>query len=160
MKVKVFLQSELLDDVEVVEVDSDGGGAALQAACLAKVNRLPGEEVFLFVEDEDDEHALKKLEQVAEGLSVQLHRLKSIDIIVRYAGRDVRRSFRPSATVGRVKKWATHELGIAPSDAAELMLQVGGTDSRPDADIHIGTLVKAPKHTLEFDLVPAPRVNG
>lgn len=160
MKIKVFLQSELLSDIEVVEVESDGGHTALRAACLEKVNLRPDAKVFIFVEDEDDEHELEKLEQVPDGLRVQLHRLKSIDLIVRYAGGDVRRSFRPSATVGRVKKWATRELGVAPSDAAELMLQIRGTDNRPDADIHIGMLVKAPEHTLEFDLVPSPRVNG
>jgi hypothetical protein len=160
MKVKVFLQSELLNDIEVVEVESDGGYSELRAACFAKVNLQPDEKVFIFVEDEDDEHALEKLDQVDEGLRIQLHRLKSIDVIVRYAGKDARRSFRPSTTVGRVKKWATHELGVAPSDAAELMLQIRGSDNRPDADIHIGTLVKAPGHTLEFDLVPSPRVNG
>ncbi len=160
MKVKVFLQSELLSDIEVVEVESGGGHAALRAACLEKVNLQPNEKIFLFMEDEDDEHALEKLEQVDENLRVHLHRLKSIDVIVRYAGKDVRRSFRPSTTVGRVKKWATHELRIAPSDAAELMLQIKGTDSRPDPDIHIGTLVKSPGHILEFDLVPSPRVNG
>lgn len=160
MKVKVFLQSELLDDVEVVEVESEGGHTALHAACIAKVNLQSDEKVFLFVEDEDDEHKFEKLEKVDEGLRVQLHRLKSIDVIVRYAGKDVRRSFRPSTTVGRVKKWATHELGVVPSDAAELMLQIKGTNNRPDVDIHIGALVKAPEHTLEFDLVPSPRVNG
>lgn len=160
MKVQIFLQSELLDDVEVIEVESVGGHAAVRAACLEKIDRQPGEEVFIFVEDEDDEHGLEKLEQIAEGLRVQLHRLKSIDVIVRYAGHEVRRAFRPSATVGRVKKWAAHEMGVAPSDAAELMLQINGSDNRPDTDIHIGTLVKAPKHMLEFDLVPSPRVNG
>ncbi len=160
MKVKVFLQSELLSDIEVVEVESDGGHTALRAACLAKISQQPDEKVFLFVEDEDDEHALEKLAQIDEGLRIHLHRLKSIDVIVYYAGRDVRRSFRPSTTVGRVKKWATHEMGVAASDAAELMLQIKGADNRPDADIHIGTLVKAPEHTLEFDLVPSPRVNG
>ena len=160
MKVQIFLQSELLGDVEVVEVESKGGHAALRAACLENINRQPDEEVFIFVEDEDDEHALEKLEEIPDGLRVQLHRLKGIDVIVRYAGREVRRSFRPSATVGRVKKWATHEMGVAPSDAAEIMLQISGTDNRPDTDIHIGTLVKAPKRTLEFDLVPSPRVNG
>jgi hypothetical protein len=160
MKVKVFLQSELLSDIEVVEVDSDGGHSALRTACLAKVNLQPDEKFFIFIEDEDDEHAFEKLNQVNEGIRIQLHRLKSIDVIVRYAGKDVLRSFRPSTTVGRVKKWATHELGVAPSDAAELMLQIRGTDNRPDADIHIGTLVKAPEHKLEFDLVPSPRVNG
>lgn len=160
MKVKVFLQSELLSDIEVVEVESEGGHAALRAACLAKVNLHPDEKVFIFAEDEDDEHALEKLKHVDDGLRIHLHRLKSIDVIVRYANGDVRRSFRPSATVGRVKKWATHELGIGPSDAAELMLQIRGTDNRPDADIHIGTIVKTPEHTIEFDLVPSPRVNG
>jgi hypothetical protein len=160
MKVKVFLQSELLNDIEVVEVESVGGHAELRAACFAKVNLHPDENVFIFLEDEDDEHALEKLEQVVEGLRVHLHRLKIIDVIVRYAGRDVRRSFRPSATVGRVKTWATHELGVAPSDAAELMLQITGTNNRPDSDSHIGTFVKAPMHILEFDLVPSPRVNG
>ena len=160
MKVKVFLQSELLNDIEVVEVESDGGHTALRAACLAKVNLQPQENVFIFVEDEDDEHALEKLKHVDEGLRVHLHHLKSIDVIVSYAGRDVRRSFRPSTTVGRVKKWATGELGVVPSDAAELMLQIRGTESRPDTDIHIGTLVKSPEHTLELDLVPSPRVNG
>src|SRR5574337_1990237 len=157
MKVNVFLQSELLSDIEVVEVESDGGQAALKAACLEKVNLQPGEKVFLFIEDEDDEHALEKLVKVDENLRVHLHRQKSIEVVVRYAGKEVRRSFRPSTTVGRVKKWATHELGIAPSDAAELMLQIRGTDSRPDLDIHIGTLVKSPGHSIEFDLVPSDR---
>jgi len=160
MKIKVFLQSELLNDIEVVEVEAEAGHTALRAACLAKVNLQPQENVFLFIEDEDDEHALDKLKHVDEGLRVHLHHLKSIDVTVRYAGRDVRRAFRPSATVGRVKKWAAHELGVAPSDAAELMLQIKGTDNRPDTDVHIGTLIKAPEHTIEFDLVPSPRVNG
>ena len=56
--------------------------------------------------------------------------------------------------------WATHELGIKPSDASELMLQISGTDTRPDADIHIGSLVRKPTRVLTFDLVPSPRVNG
>jgi hypothetical protein len=40
------------------------------------------------------------------------------------------------------------------------MLQVSGTDNRPDADIHIGTLVQGSARVLVFDLVPSPRVNG
>lgn len=160
MKVKVFLQSELLNDIEVVEVEPNGGYAALRTACLEKVNHPTAAEAFLFVEDEDDENASKMLEKIPEGLCVQLHRAKSIDVIVRYSSKDVRRPFRPSATVGRVKKWATKELGITPSDAAELMLQIKGTDNRPDSDIHIGSLVKGTDQTIAFDLVPSPRVNG
>lgn len=160
MKIQVFLQSELLHDIEVLEIEADAGYDALRKACIAKLAEQPAEDVFLFIEDDDDERPFDKLKQIPDGLRVQLHRQKGIDVIVRYAGRDVRRAFRPSATVGRVKNWSTHELGISPSDASELMLQVSGTDNRPDGDIHIGTLVLSPTRVLVFDLVPSPRVNG
>lgn len=160
MNVQVFLQSELLGDIEVVEIDSHAGQHSLHRACLDKLGSAQAHEFFLFIEDDDDEKPFDKLDSIPEGLRVHLHRLKGIDVIVRYAGRDVRRPFRPSATVGRVKRWATHELGIAPSDAAELMLQISGTDTRPDADIHIGSLVPASQRSITFDLVPSPRVNG
>ena len=160
MKIQVFLQSELLTDIEIVEVESTAGHDALHQACMSKLAAAPNETFFLFVEDDDDEKPLDKLKEIPVGARVHLHRLKGIDVAVRYAGRDVRRQFRPSATVGRVKRWATHELGVAPSDAAELMLQVSGTDNRPDLDVHIGALVVAPHRTVTFDLVPSPRVNG
>lgn len=61
---------------------------------------------------------------------------------------------------GRIKKWVAHELGISPSDAAELMLQVTGTDKRPDPDTNIGALAKAPAKALSFGLVSSPCING
>lgn len=160
MKAQIFLQSELLHDIEALEIEADAGYETLHKACIAKLTEQPAEEIFLFIEDDDDERPFDKLKHIPDGLRVHLHRLKGIDVVVRYAGRDVRRAFRPSATVGRVKNWSTHELGIAPSDASELMLQVSGTDNRPDADIHIGTLVQGSARVLVFDLVPSPRVNG
>ena len=159
MNVQVFLQSELLRDVEVVEVDPKAGYEALLRACLAKVNR-DGAGLSLYVEDDDDEGAALKLKRIPEGLRVHLHRKKAIEVNVRYAGRHAKREFQPATTIARVKRWATNERGISASDAAELMLQVSGTDVRPDADVHLGALVVAPKHQISFDLVPSPRVNG
>jgi len=160
MKAQIFLQSELLHDIEVLEIETDAGYEALHKACVAKLAEQPAHEIFLFIEDDDDERPFDKLKHIPDGLRVHLHRLKGIDVVVRYVGRDVRRAFRPSATVGRVKNWSTHEFGIAPSDASELMLQVGGTSNRPDSDLHIGTLVHGSASVLVFDLVPSPRVNG
>lgn len=161
MKVTIFAQSELLSDVRAVEVDQNAGGAGVRQALLAILPPGPELQSLLFyVEDSDDERAIEKLTEIPQGLRVHLHRLKGVDVAVRYAGRDVRRTFRPSATLMRVKRWATHEFGIAPSDAAELMLQISGTDQRPDPDTHIGTLVKFPNKTLCLDLVPSTRVNG
>lgn len=160
MQVQIFLQSEVLRDVEVIEIDDGVTHDVLHRVCLSKLKAVPAEELILFIEDNDEERPFETLERIPEGLRVHLHRLKAIEVIVRYAGRDVRRPFRPSATVGRVKNWSTHELSIVPSDASELMLQVAGTDNRPDPDVHIGTLLTFPQHRLTFDLVPSPRING
>jgi hypothetical protein len=159
MKRQVFVQSELLADVAVLEVEHDTSPQQLRQSVL-ELFATPAEEVILFVEDEDDENALVVLVEIPEGLRVHAHRLRSIEVKVRYAGNEVRRAFRPGATVAKVKRWATADLRISPSDAAEMMLQVSGTNNRPDADVHIGTLVHAPAHRLAFDLVPSPRVNG
>ena len=161
MNVQIFMQSELLRDIEALELPSDAGPQSLRNACIAKLPQgVDAKEFHLFFEDDDDEAPAERLKQIPEGLRVHLHRLKGIDVTVRYAGRDVRRTFRPSTTIGRVKRWSTNELGIAPSDAAELMLQISGTNTRPDDDVHVGSLVQSPARAISFDLVPSPRVNG
>lgn len=161
MSIKIFVQSELLEDIEVVELPANAGHAELHSACRNLLPEQSGDAVFhLFVEDDDDENFVGHIGDIPDGLRVHLHRLKGIDVRVHYAGNSVRRTFRPSATIARVKRWASRELGITPSDAAELMLQIHGTDTRPDSDIHIGSLVCFPNKSIEFDLVPSPRVNG
>lgn len=158
---QVFLQSELLSDVEVLELHEGATKHDLRQACLARMPTSEHHEaLILFIEDDDDEAAIDKLEAIVDGLRLHLHRLKAITVSVRYAGREAHRTFRPNVTLARVKRWATDEFGIVASDAAELMLQVSGTDVRPDPDVHLGSLVKAPHHSVGFDLVPAPRVNG
>jgi len=161
MKVTVFAQSELLGDVQAVDVDHASSGSVLRNTLLAILPKdADVQSLQLYVEDSDDEHAIENLKEIPHGLRVHLHRLKGIDVTVRYAGRDVRRTFRPGSTIRRVKRWAVRELGISASDAAELMLQISGTDQRPDPDTHIGALVKYPNKALCLDLVPSTRVNG
>ena len=160
MKIRVFLQSELLTDVEVIEIDSAAGANGIHAAGLQLIKEPhDAKELLLFVEDDDNEDALN-LKAIPDGLRVHLHRLKAIDVTVRYVGKEIKRTFRPSATIARINRWAGKDFGILPSDAAELMLQISGTDTRPDLDVHVGSLVKKPAHAICFDLVPAPRVNG
>lgn len=160
MKRQVFVQSEYLADIAVLEVDSNVKLPQLREQLLKLLPEAAERGgVHIYLEDQDDEAAFDKLKEVPDGLRVQLNRSKGIDVIVRYAGRDVRRTLRPSYTVQAVKQWATQELGIQPSDAAELMLQVAGTSIRPELDVHIGSLAKGEK-SITFDLVPSPRVNG
>lgn len=160
MKRQIFVQSQYLEDIAVLEVDQGAKPAQVREQLLKLLPEAAGRgKVYVYLEDQDDDDAFERLKEIPDGLRVQLHSEKGIDVAVRYAGRDVRRTFRPSATVQRVKQWATKELGLQPSDAAELMLQVAGTSNRPDPDVHIGSIAKGEK-TITFDLVPSPRVNG
>lgn len=162
MKRQIFIQSEFFEDIAVVEVEHDVALAKLRELLKAMLPKdVLHEDIHIFFEDQDEDEAeaFQALKEIPEGLRLHLHRLKGIDVSVNYAGRYVQRTLRPSATVERVKRWSTKELGIAASDAAELMLQVSGTNNRPDLDTHIGSLARGKKN-LSFDLVPSPRVNG
>jgi hypothetical protein len=159
---QIFLQSELLTDIEVLDLREGATKHELRQACLDRVGHHGhADPLFLFIEDDDNENAVETLEAIVDGMRLHLHRLKAITVTVRYAGRpEQHHTFRPNATIARVKRWAAHAFNITASDAAELMLQIAGTDTRPDPDVHLGSLVKAPQHQITFDLVPAPRVNG
>ena len=83
MQVKVFLQSELLNEVEVVEVHAQAGHEVLMRACMAKVGSAPGEgTTFVLgaereglpeaIVAECDESATIPLESGAESLNVAI----------------------------------------------------------------------------------------
>ena len=69
-------------------------------------------------------------------------------------------AFSPSATIGKIKRWADDEFGLKGVDATEHALQICGTSTRPDLDVHVGSLVKHPHCQICFDLVPKKRVEG
>lgn len=158
MNKHIFLQSGFLDGIEVIELDEHAGHTELRAAILERIGKRT-EEVFIFIEDDDTEDALRDLNELIDGLGIHAHHHKEISVVVRYAGRQIHRVFRPSATIGRVKDWVLQEFGISKSDGAEFMLQVSGTDLRPDVDVHVGALARH-HHEIIFDLVPSPRING
>ena len=82
-------------------------------------------------------------------------------IQVRFNGETEKRHFTPSATVERVKRWAARRaFHLSPRDAAEHVLQIKGTTTRPDRDVHVGTLTHGHSCAVAFDLVPSQRVEG
>lgn len=165
MPTRVYIQSEHFPDIKLVEINDDATIDELKRAVLALLP--PGTdstELTLSVEDDDDDaHVgathVKHLKK-EHGVRVHLHRCKHVDVHVRFGAEVVHRQFRPAATVGRVRLWAGHKLGMAPGDIAEHVLQIAGTTEQPDVDIHVGTLTKCPQCSVTFDLVPAHRING
>lgn len=165
MPTRVYTQSEHFPDIKLIEIDDEATIEELKRAVLALLP--PGTdatELTLSVEDDDDDaHAgathVKHLKK-EHGVRVHLHRCKHVDVHVRFGAEVVHRQLRPAATVGRVRLWAGHKLGMVPGDIAEHVLQIAGTTEQPDVDIHVGTLTKCPQCSVTFDLVPAHRING
>lgn len=169
MTIRVYVQSEYLSDVKLVEVDDD---ATLHDLKRAALGLLPVgtdvSELSLSFEDDGDEDGEENRPVVTHvrdlkkdhGIRIHLHRCKHVEVHVRFANETVHRKFRPATTVGRVRDWAGRKLGMDPGDIAEHVLQVAGTTEQPDVDVHIGILSRCPQCSVTFDLVPAHRING
>lgn len=155
--VEVFIRREGLLE-PILHETHDGATVAAIKAALA----VDGEgEFFLFEEDADEpllDHHLVR--HHGDGTKI-LHRsrCKKIAVTVRYAGRAVSRDFGPGSTLDRVKRWAERKLGIDQADAAEMSLQIAGSQDRPDGSTHIGSLVQKCCE-IAFDLLPSDRING
>ncbi|MCK9381791.1 MAG: hypothetical protein M0P95_12110 [Sulfuritalea sp.] len=165
MQTRVYVQSEHFPDIKLVEIDDHATLDDLKRAALALLPAgIDASELTLSVEDDDDDaHAqaahVKDLKK-EHGIRVHIHRCKQVEVQVHFGAEVVHHKFRPATTVGRVRQWAGHKLGMQPSDIAEHVLQVTGTNDQPDVDIHIGTLAAYPACSVIFDLVPAHRING
>ena len=64
---QIFLQSELLNDTEVVELHEGATRHDLRQACVERVGgNHPPEALFLFIEDDDNENAIEELEVIGK----------------------------------------------------------------------------------------------
>lgn len=164
MKNRIYVQSEYFPDIKLVEVEDGATIEDLKKVCLALLPlEAHGAEIHLFAEDDDDHHENHhKVEHLKKphGTRVHLHRCNHVAVTVQFAGQVVSHDFRPAATIGRIRQWAGQKIGMQPNDVAEHVLQVTGSNEQPDVDVHIGTLAMCPACSIEFDLVPAHRING
>lgn len=163
MKTRVYVQSEFLSEVKLVEVTDDTTIEDLKKVCISLLPpEAHGANLHLFVEDEDEETSATHVRHLKKphGVRLHLHRCKAVTVHVRFAGQTVTHEFSPATTVGRIRQWAGHKLGMQPNDIAEHVLQLAGFNDQPDIDVHVGTLAKCPTCSVEFDLVPAHRING
>ncbi len=165
-EIEIFVQSEALPEITLVRVPADATVRDLVRAALPSESggRGNGEAVVML---EDSDEVLKpnaRLDSVGikQRSRVHIGRCRHVDVTVNFNGLHKDKKFPPSATVGRVKKWAVRHEGfnLSEIDAAEHVLQLCGSDRRPDEDTHIGTLVSFPNCALCFDLVPKKRVEG
>lgn len=160
--IDIFYQGEGIAGIEHIEFPANETLAALKIH-LAKKHGF-GEDIIIFIEDDDEPVDEKKHVHHCSGptgLKVHVHRCRHVAVSVTFNNETVEHRFAPSATVARVKKWAAeHKFGMSPEDAGEHVLQLKGTQDRPSASTHIGSLVTHHKCEVAFDLVPKERVQG
>ena len=113
----------------------------------------------LFLEDEDEPLSPTRRIDVP-SIFVHHSRCKRIEVTVRYAGRAFEHQFGPGTTLKTIKRRADKKLDIDAADAAELSLQIAGTNDRPDEAAHVGSVADPSTCSVVFDLVPSDRING
>lgn len=165
-RIDILLQGEAIDDIQLVSIENDSPLAAV----LAEAAKLRGgrhgagddaEHGDFLVYEQDEDAPLKRLPKPKPGIPLCLHvsRCRKVEVHISFNGRTQSAGFAPSRTVGAIKTYAARKLfGMSEHDAAEHVLQISESDTRPDIDIHIGTLAR--RCTVAFDLVPLVRVEG
>ena len=160
--VDVFYQCERIREIEHLEIDDGHSISAIKALIVQKHGGDPA--MLLFLEDGDeplDEATLVATLGCVSGLKLHLHRCRHVEVAVTFGGETVHHSFRPGATIARIKCWAAErKFGMTEEEASEHRLQITGTQDRPAPGIHIGTLATCPACRVSFDLVPDERING
>jgi hypothetical protein len=162
--IEIFLQGESISEVELIRVPQGSTVREMLGIARASAVNLPqGDDIGVFVEDQDAELALdSRLKDVgvAHRARLHVHRCRRVGVTVNFNGSVRQHPFASSQTVAKVKKWADKEFELRGVDATEHALQITGTRTRPDEDVHVGALVSFPNCQIAFDLVPKKRVEG
>lgn len=160
---RIIVQAAFAQDGLVIKVDSGLGREELAKAVLAAIPRQHWAEDLQVFDEADDDAETREFadtEELSHGRVLHVGRCQLVEVVVRYAGRTANRRFLPATRIGRIKRWSVRQLGINPSDANELVLQVAGTNVQPSRDQHVGNFVQNHTCDIAFDLVRSYTVNG
>jgi hypothetical protein len=163
--IEIFLQGEMVPEIQIVKVPRHGTVRDLLKSARANNIILPeqGGSLAIFLEDSEEDIDLNiSLEDagIKHRSRLHCHRHKRIEVSINFMSETRTHQFSPSTTVAKVKRWADEKFRLNGPDATDHVLQLCGTNKRPDEDVHIGALVCHPSHCLCFDLVPKIRVEG
>jgi hypothetical protein len=164
--IEVFVQGRGIPSIILVRVPEEGTVRDLLEVVRRSGARLEnGAPVIVMLENTDEPLTLEVPLAVA-GIGprsrVHVHTCLRIEVTVNFNGSSKERAFPPSVTVGHVHRWAVGKEGfnLPELDATEHALQICGSATRPNEDIHIGALVSVPACMVCFDLVAKRRVEG
>jgi hypothetical protein len=122
----------------------------------------PNEHLWLEdAEDEIDPAQTAAIAGIPHRGHVHVSRCRQVSTQVTFNGETKERKFPPAARVDRVFDWAVSKraFDLTPTDAAEHVLQITGTNIQPDLADHIGSFI-GDHCTVALSLVPKIRNEG
>lgn len=162
-KFTLFLQFEGSDRIELIEMPVHASGEDLIAAALALGMAAELAEAAHVFSEHHHEPLHRHLPLAEQGHKdkgrLHIHRCRQIEVSFRFNDFAATHPFTPTTTVQHAKDWLVKQIRMSPVDATEHVLQIAGTDRRPDPDDHLGSFVSG-CCSVAFVLVPRKRVEG
>lgn len=137
-------------------IDGDADADEALKAIRKALSRSDLEEISV---DDADTPLPKKAriaDATADGQILHVSSKGEIEVVVSYSIRDVKRDFRPNATVGGIIAWAISSQGLKlEGDPSDFQLKLGNTVLTPDQ--HLGSIARGQKRvdlSLVFKVKP------
>lgn len=116
---------------------------------------------LIFLDEDDDPTDLTaRLQELKAGTRVHISTCRRVQVTVNFLDKTITNQFPPGTRVKRVKEWAAKSLEVRPTDAAEHVLQLCGSQTRPAADTPLNELTDRCGCSVCFEFVPDKRVEG
>lgn len=130
---------------------------------LTKAGVEIDENTFIFIDDTDQPHSRDHGHPIAglkHGSRIHVTRCKRVKTTIHFLEQAAEHEFSPGTRVRAVKEWAVHYFKMNPKDAAEHVLQICKSTTRPASDTPLHELIEGHGCSVCFDLVPEKRVEG
>lgn len=162
MKTIVFVQADGQARPTEMTLPEETTGEGLRAA-LKELGIALDDDVSVLLDDADEPVDLTEnhpLRGIKRGARVHVTRCLKARVTVHFLEKTAHETFPVGARVRKVKAWAVREFKLEGQDAAEHVLQVCGSTTRPATDTPLHELIQPKTCSVCFDLVPEKRVEG
>ncbi|HMJ01173.1 MAG TPA: hypothetical protein VK488_15180 [Gaiellaceae bacterium] len=153
-----FIHKAGTPELEVIEHDD-----ATSIREVAAQHGAEGEALVFINDGEESADSEQTLAEAGVGDDDHIHvaRCRRVTATVNFKEDSRSRKFPPNAAMIAVFEWAAGPKGfkLSPTDKAEHMLVITGTETAADEDAHLEAYA-SDECTAEFDLVPKHRFEG
>lgn len=161
-KLTLFAQVQEVPAITEIHLEPPPTAASLYVV-LAAEGLLEQPDLAVFIDEDDkplDRESKEALKDVRNGARVHIVRCRRIKVAVHYQEKTAEEVFPPGAKVKTVKAWAVRYFKLSEKDAAEHVLQLCKSTTRPSTDTPLQQLTTGHECAVCFDLVPEKRVEG